>query len=49
VNQDIKQPEEESLEGMPRFIKSWKQAYGLLLLFLGVLIVLFYLFSEAWA
>jgi len=38
---------EESLVGMPKFIKSWKQAYWLLFAWLIVLIVLFYWFSEA--
>lgn len=39
---------EESLAGMPAFIKSWNQAYALLLGFLLVLILLFYWFTEAW-
>lgn len=41
--------DEESLVGMPKFIKSWRQAYGWLLLWLLLLVVLLYWFSEAWA
>lgn len=41
--------DEESLVGMPKFIKSWRQAYGLLLLWLLLLVVLLYWFSEVWA
>jgi hypothetical protein len=41
--------EEESLEGLPRFVKSWRQLYVALLLWLVLLIVLFYWFSEVWS
>ncbi|MDP2189268.1 MAG: hypothetical protein Q8J69_11365 [Sphingobacteriaceae bacterium] len=40
--------DEESLVGMPKFIKSWRQAYGLLLAWLVLLVVLLYWFSEVW-
>lgn len=41
--------EEESLEGLPRFVKSWRQLYVALLLWLVLLVVLFYWFSEVWS
>jgi|GEM_PF-1481997 len=48
-----KQPQEpideESLVGMPKFIKSWRQAYGLLLAWLVVLVLLLFWFSEVWS
>jgi hypothetical protein len=40
--------DEESLVGMPKFIKSWRQAYGLLLAWLLLLVVLLFWFSEVW-
>lgn len=39
---------EESLEGMPAFVLSWRQVYIFLLLFLVFLVVLFGWFSEVW-
>jgi hypothetical protein len=41
--------DEESLEGMPTFVKSWRQVYWALILFLVVLIVVFSWFTEAWS
>jgi len=49
MSDHIPPTDEESLEGMPRFIRSWKQAYWLLFGFLVLLITLFYWFSKAWA
>lgn len=39
---------EESLEGMPGFVRSWRQVYLFLLLFLVLLVVVFSWFSEVW-
>lgn len=39
---------EESLEGMPAFVRSWRQVYIFLLLFLVVLVAVFSWFSEVW-
>lgn len=39
---------EESLEGMPAFVRSWRQVYIFLLLFLVLLVVVFSWFSEVW-
>lgn len=41
--------QEESLDGMPRLIKSWRMAYGILLVWLVLLILLLFWFTEAWA
>ena len=39
---------EESLEGMPVFVRSWRQVYIFLLLFLVALVAVFSWFSEVW-
>lgn len=39
---------EESLEGMPAFVRSWRQVYIFLLLFLVLLLAIFGWFSEVW-
>jgi hypothetical protein len=44
-----KRQDEESLEGMPAFVKSWRQVYWALFIFLVVLIALFSWFTEAWS
>ena len=41
--------DEESLVGMPKFIKSWRQAYALLLALLVLLVLLLFWFSEVWS
>jgi hypothetical protein len=46
--QSAENAEEESLEGMPRFIKSWRQVYLGLLLWLLLLMVLIYVSTEVW-
>lgn len=44
----VEKAAEESLEGMPAFVRSWRQVYIFLLLFLVLLVVLFGWFSEVW-
>lgn len=39
---------EESLDGMPAFVRSWRQVYIFLLLFLVLLVAVFSWFSEVW-
>lgn len=39
---------EESLDGMPAFVRSWRQVYVFLLLFLVLLVLVFSWFSEVW-
>ena len=39
------EPDLESTEGMPKFLKSWRQIYIILVVELVALIALFYLFT----
>jgi hypothetical protein len=42
----MEQSKEPKDNDLPPFVKSWKQFYGLLVLWLIILIVLFYLFTR---
>lgn len=48
AQQTTKKAAEESLDGMPTFVRSWRQVYIFLLLFLVVLVAIFSWFSEVW-
>lgn len=48
ASDDKEKAAEESLEGMPAIVRSWRQVYIFLLLFLVVLVAVFSWFSEVW-
>lgn len=48
TQQTTEKAAEESLDGMPAFVHSWRQVYIFLLLFLGALVAIFSWFSEVW-
>jgi hypothetical protein len=43
---NIRQTDSEDRDGLPPFVNSWKQLYGLLIGTLVLLIALFYLFMT---